>query len=163
MNTTAYIGVGANLGDRHAMITRALAMLAALPNSQLLATAPLLRTAPVDCPPNSADFLNTVVALETALDPGMLLNALLDIERSLGRVRTAARNEPRVIDLDLLLYGDRIINDEGIVVPHPRMHMRDFVLAPLADIAPDAIHPVLGKNAATLLAELEDTAPVASS
>ncbi len=153
----AYIALGSNLGDRESHIGDALARLAAFPGSTLLAVAPLRETEPVDAPLGSRPFLNTAAAIETNLDPPALLRALLQIECDLGRTRSRdglGRNAPRTIDLDLLLYGDQVIESEELALPHPRMQERPFVLEPLADIAPEALHPLLHKTVRQLLDEL---------
>jgi len=106
-------------------------------------------------PSDQPDYINSVVAVKTDLPPRKLLSVLHAIERDFGRVRHE-RNEARVLDLDLIDYHGEVVNDELIVLPHPRMHLRDFVLQPLADIAPSWIHPVLGKTTTELIEELLD-------
>ena len=136
--TRAYIGVGANLGDREATIRDALAALPGVVGvSQLRETDPV---GVVDQPP----FLNGAVALETELAPRELLDALLAVERELGRERRE-RWGPRTIDLDLLLYGDETIDEPGLTVPHPRLHERRFALEPLLDLDPDVAIPGRGR------------------
>jgi 2-amino-4-hydroxy-6-hydroxymethyldihydropteridine diphosphokinase len=141
---TAYIALGSNLGDRWALLTTAIARLRAEPGLRLLSRSSIHETAPVNCPPNSNTFYNAVVAVETERTPEDVLRLLLRIERQFGRVRTEL-NSPRTLDLDLILHGDAVINTPELTLPHPRMHEREFVLAPLAEIAPHVIHPVLGK------------------
>ena len=151
----AFVGLGANVGDPVAQVSRALAKLAGLEKTRVERTSSLYRTAPlghVDQP----EFVNAVASLETALTPRELLDALLGIEEAAGRERTF-RNAPRVLDLDLLLYGDEIIDAPGLEVPHPRMHERAFVLIPLLEIAPDVVIPRRGR-AADLLGRLESQA-----
>jgi 3-oxoacyl-[acyl-carrier protein] reductase len=148
--TTAYIALGSNLGDRWATLAAAVRRLRAEPGARLVASSEFYETAPVNCPPGSGAFLNAVVAVETDREPHDLLQLLLRIEREFGRIRTAP-NSARTLDLDLILYGDRVVNTPDLVLPHPRMHERDFVLAPLAEIAADAVHPVLMKTAQELL------------
>ena len=147
MRISAYIGIGANLGDREATIEAALA---ALPG--VVAVSRLRETDPVgvvDQPP----FLNGVARLETALRPRELLDTLLAVELGLGRERHE-RWGPRTIDLDLLLYGDELIDEPGRTVPHPRLHERRFALEPLAELDPDLVVPGRGPLKA-LLAELD--------
>jgi 2-amino-4-hydroxy-6-hydroxymethyldihydropteridine diphosphokinase len=134
----AYVGLGSNLGDRAGAIERALVALAALSSTTLLARSSLYRSAPLDAPGD--DYLNAVAQLRTALAPLALLDALLEIERRAGRVRSFA-NAPRTLDLDLLLHGDAVLASATLTLPHPRLHARAFVLAPLAEIAPAVVVP----------------------
>ena len=131
----AYVGIGTNIGDRAANVAQALQALAAEPAIEFAEASSLYETAPVG-KTDQPDFLNAVIALRTSLPPRDLLDALLHIENQMGRVRTL-RWGPRVIDLDLLLYGDEQIQTPGLTVPHPRLRERAFVLVPLAEIAPD--------------------------
>jgi len=146
----AFIGMGANLGDPEAQVRRAFAALAELPRSRLLAASSLYRSAPVGVV-GQLDFVNAVAEVETALSARALLEALLAEESRFGRTREFP-NAPRTLDLDLLLYGDRVISEPGLFVPHPRMHERAFVLAPLAEIAPHIAIPGRGRAAALLAA-----------
>ncbi|QDU19657.1 2-amino-4-hydroxy-6-hydroxymethyldihydropteridine diphosphokinase [Urbifossiella limnaea] len=141
----AYIGLGSNLGDRRATLDAAVRRLEAEPGLRFLRVSGYYETAPVDCPPASGDYLNAAAAVETDRDPKDILRLLQQIERQFGRVRTGV-NSPRTVDLDILLYGDRVIDTPDLVVPHPRMHERAFVIEPLLDIAADTVHPVLGKT-----------------
>lgn len=138
----AVVGLGSNLAQPRGQLVRALGALDALPRSRVIARSACYRTAPVGYE-DQPDFVNAVVMLETELSPRDLLAALLDIERGQGRVR-AAPNGPRTLDLDLLVYDDRHIDEPGLTVPHPRMHERAFVMVPLAEIAPDMALP--GRN-----------------
>ena len=145
---TAYVALGANIGDPAATVVSALAALAGLPESRVLRASPLYRTAPVGLR-NQPDFINAAAALETALGAEALLDALLDLEARFGR-RRRDRNGPRTLDLDLLLYDDSEIDLPRLTLPHPRLHLRAFVLRPLAEIAPDLTIPGRGSVAAWL-------------
>jgi len=148
-----FLGLGSNLGDRESAIAGALDRLAARGFRTTLRSS-LWLTEPVGGPPQGM-FLNAVAGGETALAPAALLDACLATEREMGRVR-AERNGPRTIDLDILLYGAERVESPGLVVPHPRLAERRFVLAPLAEVAPGLVHPVLGLTAAELLARCPD-------
>ena len=137
----AFVGLGANLGDAAATLRAAIDELAALPASELVQRSGLYRSAPVDAP--GPDYLNAVVWLRTALAPHTLLANLQRIERSHGRVR-GVPNAPRTLDLDLLLHGATRLESPELTLPHPRLHRRAFVLAPLAEIAPLLELPGLG-------------------
>jgi 2-amino-4-hydroxy-6-hydroxymethyldihydropteridine diphosphokinase len=139
----AYVGLGANLGDRESTIRRAVTLLGEEPGVGVVSVSTLRETAPWG-PVEQPAFLNGVVELETDLGPRALLDVLLDIERRLGRVR-AERWGPRTIDLDLLLHGDDVIDEAGLTLPHPHLHERRFALEPLAELAPDAVVPGQGK------------------
>jgi para-aminobenzoate synthetase component I len=134
---TAYLGLGANLGDRHATLSTALARLASAPEVRIARVSPVYETAAVGLT-DQPDFLNLIVELETTLAPHALLDLCLSIEQSLGRVRRE-RWGPRTLDLDVLLYADVTLADAQLTLPHPRLHERAFVLVPLADLAPDLI------------------------
>lgn len=144
----AFVGLGANLGDPVVQVTRALAALAALDDTRIVRTSSLYRTSPVGHA-DQPDYINAVTLLATGLAPRALLDSLQGIERAAGRERSF-RNAPRVLDLDLLLYGDQVIAAPGLVVPHPRMHERAFVLVPLLEIAPDTVVPGHGPAAELL-------------
>jgi len=144
----AWVALGANLGEPRAALDRAFELLARLPQSRLVARSSHYRTAPVDAP-GQPDYWNAVGALDTALEPLSLLHALQAIETSNGRERSF-RNAPRTLDLDLLLYGDTTLDTPDLVLPHPRMHLRAFVLVPLAEIDPDLRLPGHGRVSALL-------------
>jgi 2-amino-4-hydroxy-6-hydroxymethyldihydropteridine diphosphokinase len=143
MAETAYIALGSNLKEPQQQLQAGFAALARLPNTQFIAQSSLYRSAPVGYV-NQPDFVNAVAAIRTTLAPRALLDALLAIEREHGRVREFA-NAPRTLDLDIALYGERVVQDPGLSIPHPRMHERAFVMVPLAEIAPDAIVPGHGR------------------
>jgi 2-amino-4-hydroxy-6-hydroxymethyldihydropteridine diphosphokinase len=150
--TRAYVGLGANLGPREVTLLRAADLLAAADGVEVVAVAQLRETEPVglvEQPP----FLNGAVAIDTSLPPRALLDLLLEIERSLGRVR-GERWGPRTIDLDLLVYGDESVEEQGLHVPHPRLHERRFALEPLAELDPELEIPGLG-TVSELIAALD--------
>jgi 2-amino-4-hydroxy-6-hydroxymethyldihydropteridine diphosphokinase len=155
--TAAYVGMGANLGDPKAQLDAAWLALGRMPQTKALARSSLYRSAPVGYE-NQPDFLNCVAKLDTGLDAHALLAQLQKIERDLGRERSF-RDAPRTIDLDLLLYGDEEIDAQGLTVPHPRMHERAFVLAPLAELEPAVRIP--GRGAAIDLLQGCRAQPVA--
>jgi 2-amino-4-hydroxy-6-hydroxymethyldihydropteridine diphosphokinase len=142
---TAFIAIGSNLDDPPSQIQRALDALAALPETRLLRASALYRNPPVGYL-DQPDFVNAVAMVATRLAPRGLLERLLAIERARGRVRDFT-NAPRPLDLDLALYGERVVREPGLVVPHPRLCERAFVLIPLAEIAPDAVVPGHGRVA----------------
>lgn len=144
----AYIGLGANIGQTDQALEAALELLAEHPLVNLQAVSSTFETAPVG-PVVQPDFTNSAAHLKTDLEPAKLLGLLLQVEQRLGRTRTT-RWGPRTLDLDLLLYGEKVIEQPGLKVPHPRLHERGFVLAPLCQIAPGAIHPLLLKTVAEL-------------
>ncbi len=161
MRETVFIGFGSNVGDRVDFCDRAVTLLSLLPHSQLLGVSLLYETEPVNDGANPGDgwFLNGVVQLETDITPKSLLSILREIERSLGRDEDD-RSGPRTIDLDILFYGERIINEPDLTVPHPRLHQRRFVLVPLSELDPLWVHPTERRTITQLLAEAKSQSEV---
>ena len=161
MKETVFIGFGSNVGDRVDFCDRAVTLLSLLPHSQLIGVSLLYETEPVydHAQPGEGWFLNGVVQLETNITPNSLLMVLREIERSLDRDEDN-RSGPRTIDLDILFYGQRVIQEPGVVIPHPRLHQRRFVLMPLSELDPLWVHPVLQKTITQLLADVKDRSEV---
>lgn len=139
----AFIGLGSNLADPLVQVRQALVELESISGTRITARSSLYRTSPVGYL-EQPDFINAVASVQTTLKPQALLAALLVIENRHGRMRSM-RNAPRTLDLDLLLYGDEVLDQDGLKLPHPRLHERAFVLAPLAEIAPGAMVPGRGR------------------
>jgi 2-amino-4-hydroxy-6-hydroxymethyldihydropteridine diphosphokinase len=146
---TAYIGIGSNLRDPASQVRRAFRGLALIPESRLRACSPLYLTVPVGIQ-QQPDYVNAAACVETALSAQALLSQLQLIERRQGRVRDGTRWGPRILDLDLLVFGDFVIDQPGLQVPHPELAKRAFVLVPLSDIAPPALE-IPGQGALTRL------------
>jgi 2-amino-4-hydroxy-6-hydroxymethyldihydropteridine diphosphokinase len=146
---TAYVGLGANLGDRIVSLREAVRLLGSGQGILVKRCSPVYETEPVGGPPQGR-FLNAVLAMEIDLAPELLLERCKAVENAMGRERIEHWG-PRTIDIDILLYGDSIVRSKTLVIPHPRMHERAFVLAPFADLAPGVVHPVLGVTVNELL------------
>lgn len=159
-SVSAFLGIGSNLGDPADHCRRAIRLIADAPGIRLIRQSSLYRTEPW----GSKDqdwFVNAALEIRTDLRPADLLKAVRDVERALGRKRVEAmRWGPRVMDVDILLYGKDIIEEEGLVIPHPEMHRRRFVLVSLAEIAPNVLHPRSGLPVSGLLERLEDQSEV---
>ena len=150
----AYIGLGSNLGDSVARVQEGMQALNAIPGVRLRRCSSLYRSAPVGVA-EQPDFINAVCEVETTLDPADLMRQLLETERQRGRVRDGAKGGPRILDLDLLLYGERALNTPELVLPHPRLHERAFVLSPLCELNETLTVPGRGP-ARVLLAACRD-------
>jgi 2-amino-4-hydroxy-6-hydroxymethyldihydropteridine diphosphokinase len=155
MSAVAYIALGANVGDRGENIRLALEKLKETPGVEITRVSALLENPAIGGPVDSPPFINAAAEVSTSLPADMLLARLLEIEQEMGRVRREKWG-PRPIDLDLLLYGDQVLDMPGLTVPHPLMHKRRFVLSPLVEIAPDAVHPVFQWTIEELLEDLDD-------
>ncbi len=151
----AIIALGSNIGDSRTIILDALARLQKFSDQPVLKSS-LWQTTPVDCPPDSPKFLNAVVGLvpQKVETPESLLQKMQDLEKQFGRIAKKVLNEPRPLDLDLIAFGAEIRNTPELILPHPRAHLRRFVLQPLSEIAPDLILPNQTKTVSQLLAEL---------
>ena len=150
-----FISLGSNLGDTKDNLHVALRLLSA--KCAVVSESSYYQTEPVDA--SGDDFLNMVIEIETEFDCEELMGFLLDIETEMGRLRVE-KNEPRIIDLDILLCGDLIIDTDHLVIPHPRMHERKFVLIPLVEVDEEVVHPVLKKSSEELLDECKDESKV---
>ncbi|MFA6635997.1 MAG: 2-amino-4-hydroxy-6-hydroxymethyldihydropteridine diphosphokinase [Candidatus Omnitrophota bacterium] len=151
--TKAYIGIGSNLGDRYANCDESVKRIQQIEDVRVNRVSGFYETSPVG--PPQPMYVNGVMSIETGVGPYDLLSELKAIEKSMGREVTKLKDLPRVIDLDILLYGDAVLKTESLEIPHPRMHERAFVLKGLSEIAPDERHPVLGKTFKDLLCEIQ--------
>ncbi|MFZ5568979.1 MAG: 2-amino-4-hydroxy-6-hydroxymethyldihydropteridine diphosphokinase [Thermodesulfobacteriota bacterium] len=154
-NHTAYVSFGSNMGDRETNCRRGVEALSRTRGVAVMKRSPLYQTSPVDFL-DQGWFVNGALKLKTALTPFELLRALKEIERFVGREKPLVRFGPRVLDMDIVLYGAEVVHSPELVIPHPRMHKRSFVLQPLCDIDADIIHPVFGKSIRYLLDHLHD-------
>lgn len=145
MAETVFLALGSNEGDRLTYLTRAISALKEHPSITFIKSSEIFETEPVGGPPNQQDYLNAAVEIETSLSPQDLLAVLRQIENEFGRVRTIP-NGPRTIDMDIILFGQQVIESTDLTIPHPRMHLRSFVLEPLAEIAEDVYHPTIKKT-----------------
>jgi 2-amino-4-hydroxy-6-hydroxymethyldihydropteridine diphosphokinase len=150
---TAYLALGGNMGDRLETLAGAREALGNLAGIQVVASSPLYETEPVGGPPDQQPYLNAVLQIRTTLAPDELLRCCLAVESRFGRRRHVSCG-PRTLDVDLLFYGAQTCNGEGLIVPHPRLHLRSFVLAPLNDVAPELVHPLLGQTVSELYRRL---------
>jgi len=158
---TVFIGFGSNVGDRVDFCDRAVTLLSLLPHSRLQGVSLLYETEPVrdQIDPGEGWFLNGVVQLETNITPRSLLSTLQEIERALDRDEDN-RSGPRTIDLDILFYGEHVIKEPGLTIPHPRLHQRRFVLMPMNELGPLWVHPTLNQSVAQLLTSAKDQSQV---
>lgn len=148
-----YLGVGSNVGDRNFFLRTAQDLTHKLPQTRLLRSSSVFETDPVGGPPEQGKFLNAVWEIETGLSPQGLKKSLQGIEAQLGRARTV-KNAAREIDLDILFYGNHILKEDRLEIPHPRLHERAFVLMPLSELVPEKIHPQIKKTVKELLESL---------
>jgi len=155
----AYVALGSNLGDRRTFLRRALDALQDVEGIELTSVSSVYETEPVGGPVGQPQFLNLAAGIRTTLTPSELLAAVQGIERDLGRLRDVPQG-PRTIDIDILLYDDLVRPEPDPVIPHLRMHHRAFVLRPMAEIAPDVMHPVLGVSMGQLSTRLPDQRPM---
>jgi len=151
---TAYIGIGSNMGDRRWNCLDSIDRIGEVDNCEILSASRFYITEPVGVE-GQEWYLNGAVSISTGLPALDLIKRLLDIEADMGRVREKKWG-PRIIDLDILIFGNDIINDGILTVPHPMMHLRRFVMAPMADLAPDLMHPVLGKTMIEIFNEISE-------
>lgn len=151
--TQTIVALGSNLGDRYQYLLSARKQLLTLPQCDHFRFSSIYETASVGTVEGAPDYLNAVVCFDTYLNPYALLEALLRIENEYGRERPYV-NAPRTLDLDLIFYGSEVIIDTALIIPHPRMHERFFVLTPLAEICPDLLHPVFDKTVKQMEQEL---------
>ena len=148
-----YLGLGSNLGDKHEYITKAINSISRLKNIEIKRTSSMITTKPYG-KTDQPDFMNCVIELDTVLLPDELLKKCLYIENQLGRIRNEKWG-PRTIDIDLLFYEDKIINTELLILPHPELHKREFVLTSLNELCPNLVHPILNRKIKDIFMELK--------
>ncbi len=151
--TTVYLSIGSNMGDKHQNCLQGIALLDGLDRITVEAISPFYRTEPVDFTDQDW-FVNGALKIGTDLHPDALMDQLKEIERELGQFKKSVRFGPRILDLDIIFYGEEILETDRVILPHPRMHQRNFVLTPLCDIAPEVIHPVLKIGVRALLGDV---------
>ena len=154
-NHIAYLSVGSNIGNKLENCQKGVAALISSGSTEILKHSPIYKTDPVDYTDQDW-FINYVVKIQTVQDPFQLLSSLNGIQRRAGRIADKIRFGPRVLDMDIILYDDLVIHSAKLIIPHPRMHKRRFVLQPICDIDPGIIHPILKKNMQYLLDNLHD-------
>lgn len=152
--STVYIGIGSNIGNKKENFEKAIDSLHNDENIEVITVSSFYLTKPVGGPPQE-DFLNGIIKIETSLDPKELFEKAKQIEIDLGRKKTLL-NGPRIIDLDILIFGDKVVENEDLIIPHPRMHERLFVLKGLFEIEPELVHPVKKKTIRDLLTSIEN-------
>ena len=157
MSEKVFIGLGSNLGDGEANCVRALLLMSRFANVETV--SPIYKTEPVGTEDKQPFFINAVAMVGSAPPPEQLLLELQAVEKQMGRTEKG-NNQPRVIDLDILFHGETVVENQMLKIPHPLAHLRRFILEPMSAIAPDFVHPVLGKTIAELLGEVEDKASV---
>lgn len=155
--TRVHVGLGSNVGERQYHIDKAISEVGKLHGTQVLEVSSMRETEPMGGPPQQRRFINAAMVIETEMEPLELMLEFQSIERELGRRRNV-RWGPRTIDLDILTFGDRVIDTPELVVPHPELPRRRFVLEPLAEIDPEFVHPVTGRSFKAMLAELDRAA-----
>lgn len=148
-----YLGLGSNLGDKLEFITNAINQISKFKNTEIIKTSSMITTKPYG-KTDQPDFINCIIELDTEILPDELLKKCLDIENQLGRIRKEKWG-PRTIDIDLLFYEDKVIDTELLVLPHPQLHKREFVLTSLNELCPDLVHPVLNKKIIDIFMELK--------
>lgn len=153
--TEAYIALGSNLGNSESILREAFSALQEISSAAIVCSS-IYRTAPVDCPPGSPDFLNAVCKIFIDGTPEKLLGQLQALEREFGRKPKVVLNEPRPLDLDIIAFGKEVRNSLELTIPHPRAHLRRFVLEPMVEISPDLILPGCDKSISELLIEVRD-------